>query len=183
MNAVIDLKSKLAGMTALCTANPYIKLSIGGGVYGADKRKVKQISDRDNAQIGELSPEFLSVFELDAEFPQDSKLEVAIWDKASVAYSDQLIGKTTIELENRRCSNLLNLNRIACQIENEKIGQKIKKLKALLPKGKKGAQNDNKEELEEQISVLTQRKQQIMQMAAKIKGFDTLVEPVEFREL
>jgi len=68
-------------MTALCTANPFIKLNIGGGELDPNKKKIKDISDRENALLGELSPEFLAVYELDANFPQDSRLEVAIWDK------------------------------------------------------------------------------------------------------
>ena len=31
MSSVIDLKSQLAGMTALCTANPYPVISVGDG--------------------------------------------------------------------------------------------------------------------------------------------------------
>ena len=58
MNNVIDLKSKLAGMTALCTANPYVTIKIGDGI-GEDRRKVKEIKDRDRAMMGELNPEFL----------------------------------------------------------------------------------------------------------------------------
>ena len=48
MNNVIDLKSKLAGMNALCTANPYLTLKVGDGT-SRDKRKIKEVKDRDKA--------------------------------------------------------------------------------------------------------------------------------------
>jgi len=80
MSNVIDLKSKLAGMNALCTANPYIQVKVGEAV-AKDKRKIKEINDRDKAFMGELSPEFLRSFELDVEFPEDHKLEIGIYDK------------------------------------------------------------------------------------------------------
>lgn len=76
MSNVIDIKSKLAGMNALCTANPYLKMNVGGGIPGHDKRKIKEIVARESAIIGDLNPQFLSFFELDCEFPQDGKLEV-----------------------------------------------------------------------------------------------------------
>ena len=38
MNSVIDFKSRMAGMTAMCTANPYPVLQIGDG--NQDKNSV-----------------------------------------------------------------------------------------------------------------------------------------------
>ena len=70
----------LAGMNALCTANPFIHVKVGDGI-AQDKRQIKEVNDRDNAKMGDLNPEFLRSFELDVEFPKDSKLEISIYDK------------------------------------------------------------------------------------------------------
>jgi hypothetical protein len=91
MNNVIDLKSKWAGMNALCTANPYIVVKVGGGNKDKNK-KSKESIDRDKAMQGELNPEFLSTYEFDVEFPTDQKLEISIYDKQNFPMRDQLIG-------------------------------------------------------------------------------------------
>lgn len=38
MSSVIDLKSRLAGMTALCTANPYPVITVGDGNNDNEER-------------------------------------------------------------------------------------------------------------------------------------------------
>jgi hypothetical protein len=55
--------------------------------------------------MGELSPEFLKIYELDAVMPEDWKLQISILDKSS--YSDELIGKTFIDMESRRHADVL----------------------------------------------------------------------------
>lgn len=70
---------------------------------------------------GDLNPNFLKIYELDAKLPEDWKLEVAIMDKRKV--QDQLIGKTLIDLESRRHSDLIFLNKNACKIEQTKLNQ------------------------------------------------------------
>ena len=54
---------------------------------------------------GTLNPQFFRIFDLDAQFPEDWKLEIAIYDKGT--FRDQLIGSTTIDLENRHFANVL----------------------------------------------------------------------------
>ena len=49
--------------------------------------------------------------EMDVIFPEDWRLEVAIWDKSMFEYTDTLIGSTTIDLENRHFANTLWLDR------------------------------------------------------------------------
>lgn len=55
--------------------------------------------------MGNLNPQYFRYYELDAVFPDDWKLEVAIHDKGT--FSDKVIGSTIINLENRLHSNLL----------------------------------------------------------------------------
>ena len=70
----IDEKSRLAGMTALCSANPYPVITIGDGENNPETRTTKCINERDNSMDGELSPAFWRLYELDALFPDDWKL-------------------------------------------------------------------------------------------------------------
>jgi len=82
-------------------------------------------------------------------FPEDWKLNVAIWDKGIVSIADQLIGATTVDLENRLYSNTLWVDKAACTIMGKEYGDKeegvkkqIKKAKG--KKGKKGKALDKK---------------------------------------
>lgn len=50
------------------------------------------------------------VFELDVELPEDWKLDIQIWNRGLMKFTDNLIGATTIDLENRLHSNTKYLN-------------------------------------------------------------------------
>jgi otoferlin len=71
-------------------ADPYVVLQLGG----------KRISDKDNYVSKQLNPVFGKCFEIEATFPQDSMLTVQIFDWDLVG-SDDLVGETRIDLENR----------------------------------------------------------------------------------
>jgi len=85
MNSFIDIKSKLAGMNAMCTANPYPVFTIGDGV---NTKFIKHTADRENALEDNLNPEFLRQYELDARLPEDWKLEIAFYDKRNMKQLD-----------------------------------------------------------------------------------------------
>lgn len=109
MSSVIDLKSRLAGMTALCTANPYPVITVGDGNNDneerlmGNKQSLKKYDGYERAVEDELSPQFLMMQELDMQLPKDWKLEISIYDKSKVGrLGDKLIGLTVIDLENRR---------------------------------------------------------------------------------
>lgn len=53
---MIDLKSRLAGMTALSNANPYPVITVGEGKNDAETGQIKKISERDNYMAGDLNP-------------------------------------------------------------------------------------------------------------------------------
>ena len=65
MSSVIDLKSRLAGMTALCTANPYPVITVGDGNNDneerlmGNKQSLKKYDGYERAVEDELSPQFL----------------------------------------------------------------------------------------------------------------------------
>lgn len=57
-SVVVDLKSRLAGMSALCSAEPYSVIKVGDGENSADTGEIRLISGRENSQPGELNPKF-----------------------------------------------------------------------------------------------------------------------------
>ncbi|KAI8430623.1 hypothetical protein MSG28_000832 [Choristoneura fumiferana] len=71
-------------------ADPYIVLHLGS----------KRISDKENYVSKQLNPVFGKCFEIEATFPQDSMLTIQVldWDLLG---SDDMIGETKIDLENR----------------------------------------------------------------------------------
>ncbi|KRT84296.1 C2 domain containing protein [Oryctes borbonicus] len=71
-------------------ADPYIVLQLGS----------KRISDKENYISKQLNPVFGKCFEFEATFPQDSLLTIQIYDWDLVG-SDDMIGETKIDLENR----------------------------------------------------------------------------------
>ncbi|KAL5475170.1 hypothetical protein EMCRGX_G027237 [Ephydatia muelleri] len=79
--------------------DPYIKLKIGK----------TEINDKENYIPNQLNPMFGKVFEIPALIPLDHTLQVTVmdWDLTS---ADDLIGTTTIDLENR----LISQHRATC---------------------------------------------------------------------
>merc|ERR1719412_1403423 len=71
-------------------ADPYLVLHLGS----------KRISDKENYVSKQLNPIFGKCFEFEATFPQDSVLNVQVYDWDLLG-SDDLIGETKIDLENR----------------------------------------------------------------------------------
>jgi hypothetical protein len=124
---MIDLKSRLAGATALSSANPYPIVSVGDGINNSGRRILKSVNEREESMDGDLNPRFFRTYELDAIFPEDWKLEVAIWNKGIISYTDQMIGMTMIDLENRLFSNLLTMGRNALDIETKIVKDEIQK--------------------------------------------------------
>eukprot|EP00731_Ephydatia_muelleri_P021722 Em0014g313a len=80
-------------------SDPYIKLKIGK----------TEINDKENYIPNQLNPMFGKVFEIPALIPLDHTLQVTVmdWDLTS---ADDLIGTTTIDLENR----LISQHRATC---------------------------------------------------------------------
>ncbi|XP_023341787.1 otoferlin, partial [Eurytemora carolleeae] len=71
-------------------ADPYLVLQLGS----------KRVSDKENYISKQLNPVFGKCFEIEASFPQDSMLSVQLYDWDLLG-SDDLIGETRLDLENR----------------------------------------------------------------------------------
>lgn len=72
-------------------ADPYVVLQLGNN---------KRISNKNNYISKQLNPVFGQCFEVEVTFPQESNLTVQIYDW-DLFGSDDLIGETRIDLENR----------------------------------------------------------------------------------
>ncbi|XP_071410343.1 fer-1-like protein 6 [Pithys albifrons albifrons] len=85
-------------------SDPYIVLRLGN----------TEIKDRDNYIPKQLNPVFGRSFEIQATFPKDSLLKVLIYDHDFVG-TDDLIGETKIDLENRFYSR----HRATCGLQSQ----------------------------------------------------------------
>ncbi|XP_048364575.1 fer-1-like protein 6 isoform X2 [Sphaerodactylus townsendi] len=85
-------------------SDPYIVLKLGN----------TEIKDRDNYIPKQLNPVFGRSFELQATFPKESLLSVLIYDYDLIG-SDDLIGETKIDLENRFYSR----HRATCGLQSQ----------------------------------------------------------------
>ncbi|OAF69738.1 17-beta-HSD 10, partial [Intoshia linei] len=77
-------------------ADPYVKINLGR----------KEIIDKENRINSTLNPVFGLFYEIDTSFPIDSILRVSVYDYDSIG-SDELIGYTKIDLENRYLSKYM----------------------------------------------------------------------------
>ena len=71
-------------------SDPFLVLKLGK----------KKIDDRANRFIDQPNPEWFKSFEFDATMPGASLLKVQLWDYDEL-FSDELIGETIIDLEDR----------------------------------------------------------------------------------
>ena len=128
------MKSKLAGMTAQSSANPYLVLTINTGE--SDPKHTRLFFEREYYVENDLNPQFFKSFDLDAQFPDDWKLTVKVMDKG--LFRDQLIGQTVIDVENRLYANQFYMNKHAMAIEEKEIELTLKDKKRMKgPEGKK----------------------------------------------
>lgn len=74
-----------------------------------------------------MNPKFYRSYELDASFPDDWQLELQIFDKGSLSYTDALIGSTVIDLEDRLFGNFRKQTLDALNIYKKKASDELKK--------------------------------------------------------
>ena len=122
VDSFVEWNNRLAGDSALSSANPYPVIKVGQGSTANNQAQVKFIDEKDKPVLRDLNPQFFRVYELDAQFPDDWRLEIEIRDKrympSNVDFGlfDTLIGKTVIDLEQRWFGNQYNQMRFVLQI-------------------------------------------------------------------
>eukprot|EP00755_Sulcionema_specki_P005620 Sspe_Gene.33266::Locus_16253_Transcript_1_1_Confidence_1.000_Length_6061::g.33266::m.33266 len=127
------------------TSDPYLSLHVGKG--GKSKPSAEIVDNaEERIKWGQLEPEFMQSYELDATLPEDAELKVCVWDFDRVGYDD-LIGYTVINLEDRWFSrrfrrdfqdnteanpNVLDTWPYACHIERRSLVNPEKHGEALM---------------------------------------------------
>ena len=97
---------------------------------------------------------------MEAHFPEDWRLEVAIWDRGVIEYADQLIGATVIDIENRLHSNLLYKNNAAIRLEQQINADQIEDNKS----------NKNKKDKKKKNQELNRRKDELKKALQRTKA-------------
>lgn len=106
----------LAGMDAVCSANPYPEITIGEGNRG-NLDLIKHVSDADKFVENNLSPGFFRMYELDGELPRDWKMTLHIKNKGMM---DSIIGTVEIDIEDRVVGEEKLKERIAFSVYKER---------------------------------------------------------------
>jgi hypothetical protein len=159
-NSIVD---NLAGYSAFCKANSFIELKLGDNSNAGEERGVKYINDVSSLVENTLNPNFFKFYEMEADLPQDWRLEISIKSKGTS--SDSLVGSTVVDLENRYLGD--SLCREILQIKSlEEDYLTMFSLDRDMPE-------DRKAELNKRISMLQVRLKDLK---------DTKI-PVEFRPL
>jgi hypothetical protein len=66
VDSFVEWNNRLAGDSALSSANPYPVIMVGKGVSTDNKKHVKYIDEKNKPVLRDLNPQFFRVYELDA---------------------------------------------------------------------------------------------------------------------
>ena len=169
-----QIGNKLAGMMALCSADtfPVLKVGNGGTLLGV----TKVVNDKSNVVPKSLNPEYFRPFELDACFPNDWKLEIAIMNQTAI-WKYNLIGNSLIDLEDRFYGDTRNKQRLAYEIYLQYYDDELNQPKS----------SGDITKIERGISYQEKRafyKEKKVALAAKIEGIENKMQSfVEYRHL
>jgi hypothetical protein len=89
---------------------------------------VKNINENMKYIQQDLNPMFYRSYELDVEFPEDYRLEIKIFDKGGFLSSDNIIGSTVVDLENRYNGVPYQLVKDGLEVHKTLAKEKIKKV-------------------------------------------------------
>jgi len=109
-NSIVD---NLAGYSAFCKANSYIEVKLGDFNNTSEEKGIKYINDIGSLVENTLNPNFFKFYELEADLPQDWRLEISIKSKGTS--SETLIGSTVIDLENRYLGDIRSREILQCK--------------------------------------------------------------------
>lgn len=156
-NSVVD---NLAGYSAFCKANSFIEIKVGEGNNTGNEKSTKYINDVASLVENTLNPSFFKFYELEADLPQDWRLEINIKSKGT---GESLIGSTVIDLENRYLGDVRCRELLQCKSLEEEYMKMFNE----------DMEEDKRKELNKRLSIIQLRLKEIE---------DTKI-PVEFRPL
>ncbi|CAD8189110.1 unnamed protein product [Paramecium pentaurelia] len=162
----IDAYHKMAGLSAVCSADSYPEIFIGES--GHDNQDlIKHITDQDRPIENTLSPNFFRMYELDAELPTDWKMKLHIKSKGMF---DSVIGSIQIDIEDRVVGEEKLKQRIAYTVFKERFETEKEALKY-----------DDSQNAERRKGYLSG---QITDLQQRIENFDKKFKvPVEYKDL
>lgn len=159
---------KMAGYSAFSRANAYLELAVGKG-ENVENRGLKFINDSVSYVADTLSPNFYKYYELEADLPQDWLLTINVKSFKEGSIVHNLIGSTTIDLEDRYLGDSRNRN--------------ILKLKSLYIHYSEVLKRIEKSDDEEKDQKLDKILDKLSKINARIDQLKVVPIPVEYRPL
>ena len=158
VNSYSDIKSKMAGYSANCYANPYVELLIGKGdnINGL----VRYINDSKRAVKSTLHPRINQMYAMDTTLLDDYKLTINVKSKGNLV--DTLIGSTKIDIEDRYYGDAYSKAKISLLLYKQYYKRRIDK--------------------EENAKRLKRKVEELNRLQTQIEGFEEL-RKIEFRQL
>ncbi len=157
-----DLKSLVAGYSANCSANPYLRLQVGDG--SNSEGLIRYIDDSKRALQSTLRPRFKTQYAMDLVLPRDTLMKIDVYSKGRIR--DSLIGSTTIDLEDRYYGDAYNQAIIALRLYKQYYASK---------------QNDEKLPVDKKRR-LRRKVDEVNRMRSQIEAFEQK-RNIEFRQL
>ena len=168
---VVALNNRLAGYNAMSSANTYPIIKIGQGTK-QEFDLIKEINDERNIIPNTLNPSYFKSYELDAWFPQDWNLIIAIMNKNTLLSS--LIGETLIDLEDRYFGNKLVKQKLTYELKKKDLEAKHRIL----------VQNaENQPGQTNEAAQAEELRKEIMSLTSLIEGIEKPQTLVEYRPL
>lgn len=171
---VVEINNKLAGFYAMSSASTFPVIKVGEA-NKQDFDLTKEVYD-DKALIpNTLNPSFFKNYELDAQFPEDWRLNIAIMNKGTILTNQ--IGETIIDLEDRYFGNKQNKQRLAYDLRKRFLEDQFRKQEN---EAQNGGAATNILELEKNMD---QNRREIAKLTGLLEGLQKPVALVEYRAL
>ena len=120
---VVEIHNRLAGFNAMSSANTYPVIKVGQP-NRQEFDLTKEINDERSLVSNTLNPSYFKSYELDAQFPNDWKLEVKIMNKGTIFASP--IGETYIDLEDRFFGDRFNKQKLSYELTKKEKEKELR---------------------------------------------------------
>jgi len=162
------LIDRMAGYSAFSRANAYIEILVGKG-ESVENKGNKMINDSVSYVADTLSPNFYKFYELEADLPHDWQLTINVKSFKEGSIIHNLIGSTTIDLEDRYLGDSRNRNLL-----------KLKALYSHYSEILKRVEKGNDEDKDIQMNIISDK---LTKLNSRIDNLKVIPIPVEFRPL